>query len=102
MKARTASEAAWLCKLLGDPTRVWILLELGDGPCDTTALAVACGCAVSFVSTSLTALRRTGLVETTSDSKRRVYELTPAGRGVSEAVRRLAPIGPSRPAHDAV
>ena len=89
MKARTLSEAAWLCKLLGDPTRVLILLELGAGLCDTTALAVACGCAVSFVSTSLTALRRTGLVETTSDSKRRLHELTPAGRAMYDAVRRL-------------
>ena len=89
MEARVSEAAGWF-KVLDDATRMWIFLEVGAGPRDTTALAVATGCALSFVSTSLTALRRTGLVDTTPAGKRYVHELTPAGRAVCEAVRRLA------------
>jgi DNA-binding transcriptional ArsR family regulator len=90
MKARTLSEVAWLFKLLGSPTRALILLELVEGPRDTTALALAAGGAVSFVSTSLTALRRSGLVESTQIGKHREHRLTPTGRLLAEAIRKLS------------
>jgi DNA-binding HxlR family transcriptional regulator len=89
MKARTKSEVSVLFQLLGSPARALILLELGEGPRDTTSLALAAGCAASFVSSSVTALRLAGLVETTPSGPHRVHELTPTGRLLAGAIKKL-------------
>jgi DNA-binding transcriptional ArsR family regulator len=89
---RTPADVAGLFKLLGDPTRALILLELGagEGPRDTTALVAAVGRHQTQVSQNLTRLRAAGLVETTVAGARRVHALTPAGRVLAEAIERLS------------
>jgi DNA-binding transcriptional ArsR family regulator len=86
----TLSEVAAAFHLAREPTRAGILLELGEGPRDTTALAAAVGRGASQVSSDLTALRRAGLVETTPAGQRRVHTLTARGLVVCEALRKLA------------
>jgi DNA-binding transcriptional ArsR family regulator len=87
---RTAADVARLFQLAGDPTRALILLELGEGPRDTTALVAAAGRPQSQVSHNLTRLRLAGLVETTQAGQHRLHALTPAGRTLAEAIRKLA------------
>jgi ArsR family transcriptional regulator len=96
MKGRTIAEAAGLCLLLGDPTRLGILLELAAGPRDTTALGAAAGCSTTIISTGLTLLRLRGLVESTRAGQRNEHALTPAGRELAGVIVRLAVDRPRR------
>jgi DNA-binding transcriptional ArsR family regulator len=82
--------AVAMLKVAGRPTRTLLLLELADGPRDTTDLAEAAGRNESTVSRDLTSLRLAALVETTKAGQRRVHALTPAGRTLAEAIRKLS------------
>jgi DNA-binding transcriptional ArsR family regulator len=87
---RTPADVAALLELASRPACTAILLALGEGPRDTTALAAAVGRHQTQVSKGLTALRRAGLVETTKAGQRRLHAPTPAGRTLAEAIRKLA------------
>jgi predicted transcriptional regulator len=94
-RSRPESAPQWakfarLFKLAGSPLRAQILLALDEGPRDTTALAEATGRRTAHGSNDLTALRLAGLVESTQAGQRRVHSLTPAGRVLCEAIRKLA------------
>jgi DNA-binding transcriptional ArsR family regulator len=88
--ARSLADVVGLFRLAGDPTRALILLELGAGPRDTTALAAAAGRPRSQVSHNLTRLRLAGLAVTTPAGKHRLHALTPAGRTLAEAIGKLS------------
>jgi DNA-binding transcriptional ArsR family regulator len=90
MKPRTVSDVAELFPLLGSPAYARILLELGEGPRDTTTLAAAVVGSPSTTSTRLTMLRLAGLVETTASGLYRVHVLTPSGRQLAGAIRKLS------------
>jgi DNA-binding transcriptional ArsR family regulator len=86
----TLAAAVAMFNLASDPTRAGILLELGEGPRGTTALVVAIGRHQNQVSHDLTKLRLAGLVESNRAGNRRVHALTPAGRTLAEALRKLS------------
>jgi DNA-binding HxlR family transcriptional regulator len=90
MKAHTMSEVIRLCHLLGNPFRIWLLLELGEGPRDTMALVEAAGRAQTTISNRLTELRMVGLVATTPAGRRRVHTLSPSGRRLVAMIERLS------------
>jgi DNA-binding transcriptional ArsR family regulator len=70
--------AARLFRLLGNPARVRMLLELARvGEACSTALAAAAGCNQSPASNHLLRLCHAGLVEARRVGKRRLYRLAP-------------------------
>jgi DNA-binding transcriptional ArsR family regulator len=70
--------AARLFRLLGNPARVRMLLELARvGEACSTALAAVAGCNQSPASNHLLRLRHAGLVDARRVGKRRLYCLAP-------------------------
>jgi DNA-binding transcriptional ArsR family regulator len=70
--------AALLFRLLGNPARVRMLLELARlGEASASALAGAAGCNLSPASNHLLRLRHAGVVEVRRDGPRRLYRLAP-------------------------
>jgi predicted transcriptional regulator len=82
--------AVAMFKVAGNPLRTWILLKLAKAPRDTASLAKATGRSAGQVSYNLTALRQVGLVESTKAGQRRVHALTPDGRTLTKAMRKLS------------
>ena len=85
--------AARAAKALGDPTRLTVAAALRDGGelcvCD---LAWVCERSDKVVSHHLGQLRAAGLVRSRRDGKMVLYELTPTGDALLEAV---LPVGAS-------
>jgi len=79
--------AAERAKALGDPTRLAIAIALRDGGelcvCD---LAWVCERSDKLVSHHVRQLRAAGLVASRRDGKMVMYDLTPAGRALLDAV----------------
>lgn len=90
--ARLAAERA---KALGDPTRLTAALALLDGGelcvCD---LAWICECSDKLASHHLRILRTAGLARSRREGRMVLYELTPAGAGLLEAVLDPAAMAP--------
>jgi DNA-binding transcriptional ArsR family regulator len=71
-------QAVRLFRLLGNPARVRMLLELARvGEADASALAEAAGRNQSPASNHLRLLRDAGLVERRAEGPRRLYRLAP-------------------------
>ncbi|SNT33220.1 regulatory protein, arsR family [Rhodococcoides kyotonense] len=61
--------------MLSDPTRLHLLWILAQGPSDVTALTELSGASRTAVSQHLAKLRFTGMVDTTRDGRRVVYQI---------------------------
>jgi DNA-binding transcriptional ArsR family regulator len=73
--AAQVEAAAEFFRMLGDPNRVRLLIELSRGDKDVTSLAEAIGAARPTVSQHLAKLRMVGLVSTRRDGRRAVYRV---------------------------
>ena len=88
-------------RLVSDPTRLRLLLVLGEGERSVGDLAAALGSSDASTSHHLAKLRAAGVVEPRKDSQRVYYSLTDAGRELVRAVEGLGGRGAGRttPAH---
>jgi hypothetical protein len=77
-------------RLVNNPNRAWVLLELQDGPRETPGLVEAAGRSISLVGQSLTELRLRGLVGSARLGRRREHSLTSSGRELAQAIKKLA------------
>ena len=69
-------EMSRLFKMLGDPTRLSILMALHESPLCVTHICARVGMSQSAVSHQLALLRRTDLVRVTRTGKQVVYSLS--------------------------
>jgi DNA-binding transcriptional ArsR family regulator len=70
---------ATLCSALSHPQRVMIVLTLGSGERDVSALCDALGCSQSRTSQQLAILRNEGVVVARREGRRVFYSLVDAG-----------------------
>lgn len=82
-------------KLAGDPTRLHVLMILAAVDEDyVDALCARVGMAQPTLSAHLALLRVSGIVEARRAGKRSYYSLTPKGKAVVAAARKLAAMAP--------
>jgi DNA-binding transcriptional ArsR family regulator len=86
-----------LLRHAADPTRLQILLALADEPLNGESLIARLGQTPSAVAHHLALLRHGGLVIAHRQGGVNSYELTPAGRTLAQAVRRLLVPVPNPP-----
>ena len=67
--------AAGTLRMLAEPTRLHLLLQLTDGPKTVTELTTATGAPRTAVSQHLAKLRLSGLVDTRKNGQRVIYSL---------------------------
>ena len=77
-------------KQVSDPTRLRVLLLLGDGERSVGALQSEISCSMTVLSRHLAMLRLAGLVVPRRDAQRNVYALTDAGRVLRRVVDGVA------------
>jgi DNA-binding transcriptional ArsR family regulator len=77
---RALRDAAQQFKMLGDPTRLYILGALANGGVNVGPMALLTGMSQPAVSHHLSLLRAAKFVEPTRDGKAVVYTLTARGR----------------------
>jgi DNA-binding HxlR family transcriptional regulator len=77
-------------KHVSDPTRLHVLLLLGDGERSVGVLQAEVACSMTVLSRHLALLRLAGLVVPRRDAQRNVYALTDAGRVLRRAVEGVA------------
>lgn len=98
--AGAAHRAADAAAVMADPTRLVIAAVLRDaGSLCVTDLACVAGRTRQLVSHHARALRAAGLADAAREGKMMVYQLTPAGCGLLDAVLRVD-THPRRPAAD--
>jgi DNA-binding transcriptional ArsR family regulator len=73
-------------KQVSDPTRLRVLLLLGDGERSVGVLHTEISCSMTTISRHLALLRLAGLVEPRRDGQQNVYALTDAGRVLRRVV----------------
>jgi DNA-binding transcriptional ArsR family regulator len=73
-------------KQASDPTRLRVLLLLGDGERCVGILHSEIACSMTTISRHLALLRLAGLVEPRRDGQQNVYALTDAGRTLRRVV----------------
>src|SRR3954451_2033665 len=73
-------------KQVSDPTRLRVLLLLGDGERSVGVLQSEIACSMTVISRHLALLRLAGLVVPRRDAQRNFYALTDAGRILRRAV----------------
>ena len=76
-------------KLVADPTRLCILMLLGEGERNVAGIAAGVGQRRDVVSASLAVARRVSLVATRRDGTRVYCSLTDAGRALDRAAEGL-------------
>ncbi len=86
LPARQARTLARLMRILGDPTRLRVLLLLGQGEMNVGQLAVRLRLCQPTVSHHLGLLRLGDLVGTRRDGKQVYYYLRPPRRGRAQAI----------------
>ena len=77
-------------KQVSDPTRLRVLLLLGDGERSVGVLQGEIACSMTVLSRHLALLRLAGLVVPRRDAQRNVYTLTDTGRVLRRVVEGLA------------
>jgi DNA-binding transcriptional ArsR family regulator len=81
-------------KQVSEPTRLRLLLALGDGERHVGGLHAGSSCGMSAVSRHLAVLRLAGLVAFRRDGQRNWYALTGAGRELLRAIASIDGGGP--------
>jgi len=64
-----------LCGVISETTRIAIIYELADGPLNVSSLVSALGLPQGTVSRHMKVLRDSGVVSSTRDANRVIYEL---------------------------
>ncbi|NBB94510.1 MAG: metalloregulator ArsR/SmtB family transcription factor [Planctomycetes bacterium] len=94
---KQAQSLAQTFRLLGDPTRLRILMVLGNGEHNVTDICRTLRISQPTVSRHLSILKMSGIAEARRDGKEIYYSVpTPTRRVIKSLIERVATIRPSR------